>query len=115
MILPERVFGSSGVKTMFAGFAIGPIFSATWLRSSSSFSTDPSLPPLSVTNATIACPVIASARAATAASATSGWSTSADSTSIVEMRWPEMFMTSSTRPISQKSPSASIRAPSPAK
>ena len=26
MILPLRVFGSSGVKTMFAGFAIGPIF-----------------------------------------------------------------------------------------
>jgi acetyl-CoA synthetase len=25
MILPLRVFGSSGVKTMFAGFAIGPI------------------------------------------------------------------------------------------
>ena len=33
MILPLRVFGSSGVKTMFAGFAIGPILSATWLRS----------------------------------------------------------------------------------
>ena len=33
MILPERVFGSSGVKTMFAGFAIGPIFAATWSRS----------------------------------------------------------------------------------
>ena len=30
MIFPERVFGSSGVKTMFAGFAIGPIFAATW-------------------------------------------------------------------------------------
>ena len=28
MILPLRVFGSSGVKTMFAGFAIGPIFFA---------------------------------------------------------------------------------------
>ena len=26
MIFPERVFGSSGVKTMFAGFAIAPIF-----------------------------------------------------------------------------------------
>ena len=26
MILPERVFGSSGVKTMLAGFAIAPIF-----------------------------------------------------------------------------------------
>ena len=56
MILPLRVFGSSGVKTMFAGFAIGPIFSATWLRSSSSFSTEPGSPPFSVTNATIAWP-----------------------------------------------------------
>ena len=45
MILPERVFGSSGVKTMLAGFAIAPILFATWLRSSSSISTDgPSLP-----------------------------------------------------------------------
>ena len=49
MILPLRVFGSSGVKTMFAGFAIGPIFLPTWLRSSSSFSSEPSLPPFSVT------------------------------------------------------------------
>jgi len=49
MIFPLRVLGSSGVKTMFAGFAIGPIFVATWFRSSSSFSTEPSAPPLSVT------------------------------------------------------------------
>ena len=49
MILPLRVFGSSGVKTMFAGFAIGPIFAATWLRSSSSISTEPGSEPLSVT------------------------------------------------------------------
>ena len=54
MILPLRVFGSSGVNTMFAGFAIGPIFCATWLRNSSSLSTDPSTPLFSVTNATIA-------------------------------------------------------------
>ena len=72
MIFPERVFGSSGVKTMFAGFAIGPIFTATWLRSSSSRSTDPSYPAFKVTNATIACPVSASARPHTAASATLG-------------------------------------------
>jgi hypothetical protein len=49
MIFPERVFGSSGVKTMLAGFAIAPIFVATWLRSSSSISTEPSSPPFSVT------------------------------------------------------------------
>jgi hypothetical protein len=30
MIFPERVVGSSGVKTMFAGRAILPIFFATW-------------------------------------------------------------------------------------
>ena len=64
MIFPLRVFGSSWVKTMFAGFAIGPIFVATCARSSSSFSTEPSAPPFSVTNATIAWPVVASARAA---------------------------------------------------
>ena len=49
MIFPERVFGSSGVKTMLAGFAIAPILWATWLRSSSSISTEPSSPPFSVT------------------------------------------------------------------
>jgi len=49
MIVPERVFGSSGVKTMFAGFAIAPIFTETWLRSSSSISTEPGSEPLSVT------------------------------------------------------------------
>ena len=86
MILPERVFGSSGVKTILAGFAIAPILFATWLRSSSSISTDgPSLP-FRVTYATIAWPVVGSERPQTAASATRGWSTSADSTSIVESR-----------------------------
>ena len=35
--------------------------------------------------------------------------------SIVEIRCPDTFITSSTRPRSQKSPSASTRAPSPAK
>ena len=49
MIFPERVLGSSGVKTMFAGFAIAPIFTETWLRSSSSISTEPGSEPLSVT------------------------------------------------------------------
>ena len=71
MILPLRVFGSSGVNTMFAGFAIAPIFCATWLRSSSSFPTDDSIPDFSVTYATIASPVTESAREVTAASATS--------------------------------------------
>ena len=34
MILPLRVFGSSSVNTTVLGRAIGPIFSATWARSS---------------------------------------------------------------------------------
>ena len=38
----------------------------------------------------------------TAASATAGWDTSADSTSVVEIRWPDTFITSSTRPSTQK-------------
>ena len=55
-----------------------------------------------MTNAKIAWPVIGSFLPTTAASATDWWSTSADSTSIVLMRWPETFITSSTRPSSQK-------------
>ncbi len=50
----------------------------------------------------IAWPVTSSVAPTTAASATAGWSTSADSTSVVEMRWPETFITSSTRPSSQR-------------
>ena len=50
----------------------------------------------------IAWPVVASAAPTTAASATAGWDTSADSTSVVEMRWPDTFMTSSTRPSSHR-------------
>ena len=68
-----------------------------------------------MTNATIACPVIASFAPTTAASATASCETSADSTSVVEIRWPETFITSSTRPINQIAPSSSNFAPSPAK
>ena len=60
-------------------------------------------------------PVVGSLAPTTAASATDGWPTSEDSTSVVEMRWPDTFMTSSTRPSSQMLPSASFLAPSPAK
>jgi hypothetical protein len=63
----------------------------------------------------IAWPVTGSARPHTAASATRGWSTSALSTSMVEIRCADTLMTSSTRPSSQKSPSSSRLAPSPAK
>ena len=63
----------------------------------------------------IAWPVVASVAPTTAASATAGCDTSADSTSVVEMRWPDTFITSSTRPSSQRYPSSSSLAPSPAK
>ena len=63
----------------------------------------------------MAWPVAGSVAPTTAASATVGWETSADSTSVVEMLWPETSITSSTRPSSQKSPSASRLAPSPGK
>ena len=119
MIFPERVFGSSGTSRIWRGLAIGPISLATWLRSS----CDELLAlrrggvplPRRMTNATMAWPVVGSVAPTTAASATFGWETSADSTSVVEMRWPETCITSSTRPSSHRSPSSSFLAPSPAK
>ena len=59
-------------------------------------------PATRVTKATMAWPVVASLAPTTAASATNGWSTSADSTSVVEIRWPDTFITSSTRPSSHR-------------
>ena len=50
----------------------------------------------------MAWPVSGSLAPHTADSATAGWSTSADSTSVVEMRWPDTFITSSTRPSSHR-------------
>ena len=102
MILPERVFGSSGVNTIDAGLAILPILLATWSRISLISVSSPTDVPFSVQKAAMAWPVRSSARPTTAASATAGWSTSADSTSSVEIRWPDTFITSSTRPRSQK-------------
>ena len=63
----------------------------------------------------MAVPLSSCGTPTTAASATAWWSTSADSTSMVPMRCPATFITSSTRPKSQKSPSASRFAPSPVK
>ncbi|SHV10454.1 Uncharacterised protein [Mycobacteroides abscessus subsp. abscessus] len=60
-----------------------------------------------ITKATIACPVVSSEAPTTAASATPSCPTSADSTSAVEIRCPEMFMTSSMRPRTQMAPSLS--------
>ena len=115
MILPERVLGSSAEKMMSSGRARAPIFLATCPLSSSMSFGVPSTPALTVTKAAIAWPLMSCDLPMTAASATALWSTSADSTSIVDTRWPEMFMTSSTRPSSQKYASRSRLAPSPVK
>ena len=90
------------MKITVLGRAIGPIFVATCSRSSSPSSSVIAVSPFTVTKAMIAWPVVSSLAPTTAASATFGWSTSADSTSVVEMRWPETFITSSTRPSSQR-------------
>src|SRR6478752_8292981 len=68
-----------------------------------------------MTNAQMPCPVVSSEAPTTAASATPECPTNADSTSVVEIRWPDTFITSSMRPSSQIDPSLSTRAPSPAK
>ena len=77
MILPERVFGRSGVKMIWSGFAIGPITFATWSRSSLRVASSASYPPFNVTKATIPSPLSSSGRETTAASATFELSTSA--------------------------------------
>ena len=87
---------------MSLGFAIAPICLLTWLRSAAASASSARVPPSGVTKATIAVPVRSSGRPITAASATSSWETSALSTSIVPMRCPEMFITSSMRPMIQK-------------
>ena len=115
MILPDRVFGSSATIRIWRGLAIGPISWATCARRSATTSSPPSTPARRMTNATIPWPVVSSVAPTTAASATLGWDTSADSTSVVEIRCPETFITSSTRPSSQMAPSSSSLAPSPAK
>ncbi len=81
MILPERVFGRSSVRTMECGRAILPILLATCSRSSLISTLSPWTPAFSVTKATMASPTIGSGRETTADSATAGWSTRADSIS----------------------------------
>ena len=102
MILPDRVFGRSGVNISDLGFAIGLILWATWSRSSSPSASVGSKPRRRITKALIASPVTGSGPPTTAASATAGCDTSADSISVVDSRWPDTFITSSTRPRSQK-------------
>ncbi|MCY1232562.1 hypothetical protein D9M72_450600 [compost metagenome] len=90
---------------MSLGLAIGPISLPTQLRSSvaSLMASSPfGRARLSTTKAQIASPVMSSGRPTTAASATSGLATSADSISIVPMRCPDTFSTSSMRPMMVK-------------
>jgi hypothetical protein len=90
MILPERVLGKSGVSRICRGLAILPICWATCSRRSeinfSPASASSATDPFTVTNATMAWPVVGSVAPTTAASATAGCETSADSTSVVEIR-----------------------------
>ena len=106
MILPERVLGRLSPKRMSLGFAMGPISLATQLRSSVAIflaSSPVGRERLSTTKAQMASPVVSSGRPTTAASATSSVQlTRADSISIVPMRWPETFSTSSMRPVMVK-------------
>ncbi len=117
MIFPERVFGRSAVKRISSGRAMAPIFFATWALSSSARASEPSMPSFRVTNAAIDSPFTSWCFPTTAASATRLSSTRALSTSMVPMRWPAVFSTSSTRPrIQMNSFSSSSRwAPSPGK
>ena len=102
MILPERVLGRSGTRNTALGRAIGPSLRATCWRISSARLPEASALPTSIAYPTMAWPFRSSDAPTTAASATAGWSTMADSTSAVEMRWPDTFMTSSTRPSSHR-------------
>ncbi len=102
MILPERVLGRSGVNSRYFGPGdraddVGDVLAQLDGQRVVTALT----PARRMTKAKIAWPVIASVLPTTAASATLGWSTSADSTSIVLIRWPATFITSSTRPSSQ--------------
>src|SRR6478672_1126469 len=115
MILPERVLGRSLTMITALGRAILPIFSPIQSRSSAASWSLGSYPDRSSTKQSGVWPVSGSGAAVAAASATAGCSTSADSSSIVESRCPDTFITSSIRPRSQKQPSSSTRAPSPAK
>ena len=106
MILPDRVFGSSGDehdlprlgdRAERLGHVVAQLLDQL-LAGLASVSTLPRR----IENATIAWPVVGSVAPTTAASATDGCDTSADSTSVVEMLWPETSMTSSTRPSSHR-------------
>ena len=100
MILPERVFGRSGVNSSMPGRANLPISVATWAMSSVR-SASRLLDAVARDHEDRDLLARAPGRRApmAAASATDGCETSADSTSVVEMRWPETLITSSTRPM----------------
>jgi len=116
--LPLLVLGSSGVSRIWRGLAMGPMVMpllAQGHHQGFALLADGHHVALHGDERHNGLAVVGSEAPTTAASATLGCPTSACSISVVEMRWPEMFMTSSTRPSSHKSPSSSFFAPSPAK
>src|ERR1043166_7110523 len=70
IILPLRVLGRASAKRMSFGRAIDPTWWTTCFFNSSLSSSPACEPPLSVTNAAIASPVMSSGKPTTAASAT---------------------------------------------
>ena len=112
MILPLGVFGITSVKITRSGTAILLMLAATCCRIARVISAEPDWPTLSVMNAAGTVPLISSGMPTTATSATPGHAMIALSISIVLSRCPATLMMSSTRPVTQKCPSASRMAAS---
>src|ERR1043165_6821469 len=115
MILPDRVFARASVNLISSGRASAPISFTTCSRRVWFSASDGVCDPSSVTKATIDDPFNSSGRGTTAASATAECETRALSISAVPSLCPLTLITSSIRPMIQKYPSLSFRAPSPAK
>ena len=98
IIFPLLVFGRSSTKNIFAGLAVGPIFTSTYFMSFFSRSGD-GVPVFRTVNAIGTCPFILSGIGTTATSPTAGLSCIAFSTSAVDSRCPATFITSSVRPV----------------
>ena len=112
MILPLRVRGTVGVTITRAGRAMAPTPRTTASASSRCSSGLSCASPRGTTNATGTAPFTSSGMATTAASLTAGWVISAASISMVPMRCPATFITSSRRPVTHSCPSWSRSAAS---
>ena len=113
MILPLRVFGSEGWKSISFGATTAPSRVRACASSSRRSSGVGVRPALSETKAFTISMATGSGLPMTPASATAGCSISTLSTSNGPTRCPEVLMTSSARPTNQYHPSASRRARSP--